>query len=240
MAASSYFQPETHLPPHPQQQTTYQMHPINPSYNTPLAPIEEPVSPIGYAPPQKASNPGGGRPFNRLRAQRLEKFKRWLRILRVLSKILSTLFSTVMFAIMVFVLFRYQHTKNLAHDAKAGVQAATTAWPQNAKIWPTLMLLTGSGVTLATSSITLMTYCCCWNRRRSWKVTVLNYAIHIGAWFVLTTLYRYEKGLHNVNNDLWGWSCGPTADSIQSDFPQLNFDGLCKVQVGLVISLGGL
>lgn len=60
---------------------------------------------------------------------------------------------------------------------------------------------------------------------------MLKYAIHIFAWLVIATLYRYEKSLHRVNNDLWGWSCVHEADTVQTDFPQLNFKALCDIQV---------
>jgi hypothetical protein len=234
MAAASYYQPTLHIPQHEQQQTgSYTMHPINPSYDTPLPPLEDPVSPIGYAASQKPPNPAQ-RPiqFKRLRAQRYEKFKRWLRILRILSQLASILFSTIMFAIMVFVLFKYQSTKNLAQEAKSGVHSVISAWPKNTKLWPTIMLLAGAGMSLLVSAVTFLTYCPCWKRaRQSWKITVLRYAIHILAWLVITTLYRYEKSLHGVNNDLWGWSCVHEADTVQTAFPQLNFKALCDVQV---------
>ena len=159
--------------------------------------------------------------------------KRWLRILQISTKLASALLSIVMFAIMVFVLFKYETTKSLSTEAKNTAQGLLTAWPKNAKIWPTLMLLAGSGLTLLASIVNLIFSCCCSQiGRRSWKLTVLKYAVHIGVWLAITTLYRYEQGLHGVNNDLWGWSCGGEADIIQSDFPQINFDGLCNAQVG--------
>ncbi len=235
MAAASYYKPDLHLPDREHQQAeTYTMHPINPSYDTPMPTLEEPVSPIGYAASQEPLKSKRPTQFSRLRAQKFEKFKRWLRVLRVLSQLVSALLSTVTFAIMVFVLFKYQTTKGLAQEAKDGLHSVIRAWPAKVKLWPTILLLAGAGFTLVASAITLVTYCCCWNKaRRSWKVTVLKYAIHIMVWLIITTLYRYEKSLHGVNNDLWGWSCAHVADIVQSEFPQLNFQVLSNLQVSI-------
>ena len=100
-------------------------------------------------------------------------------------------------------------------------------------------MLAGAGLTLSISASNLMISCCCakWARGR-WKATALRYAVHVGIWLVITTLYRYEKSLHHINGDLWGWSCGHTANEIQSDFPQLGFSGLCRVQVDQMILMG--
>ena len=115
-----------------------------------------------------------------------------------------------MFGLMVFMVIKYNTTKGIIRDAR-------NAWPKNAKLWPTFMLLAGSGLTLLLSLFTLLSYCIKFSAaRRSWKLTVMKYTIHILSWVIISTLYRYEKSLHGVNNDLWGWSCADEANAIQT------------------------
>ena len=94
------------------------------------------------------------------------------------------------------------------------------------------MLLGGAGLTLLLSAITLFSYCFCFDKARgSWKLTLVKYAIHILVWIIISTLYRYEKSLHEVNNDLWGWSCSQEAAVIQAEFNGVvDFQSLCSVQ----------
>ena len=165
-------------------------------------------------------------PNSRLRQRKYQTLKRYLRVGKIITKVITVLFSTIMFAIMVFITIKYQNTKG---DFRGG----RTAWPKNPKLWPTFMLLAGAGLTLLLSFITILSYCCAFTKaRRSWKLTVVKYVIHIGAWLVISTLYRYEKSLHDVNNDLWGWSCSTEATALQSEFNGVvNFSSLCNVQV---------
>ena len=165
-------------------------------------------------------------PASRLRQRKYQTLKRYLRILKILTKTLTTLFAALMFALMIYTTEQYTTTKN-------EIRSGRTAWPAHPKTWPTYMLLAGSGLTLLLSIITLLSYCCAFGRaRRSWILTLVKYAIHIGAWLVITALYRYEKGLHGVEDDLWGWSCSSKATAIQGQFQGVvEFSTLCSVQV---------
>lgn len=168
----------------------------------PPHPIDPPTEPLVHSShiavpqPLKIQTPN-----SRLRQRKYQALKRYLRIGKIITKVITILFSTIMFAIMVFVVIKYQTTKG-------EIRGGRTAWPQQPKLWPTFMLLIGAVITLLLSSITLLSYCCAFDKaRRSWKLTVLKYVIHIGAWLVISALYRYEKSANGVNNDLWGWSC---------------------------------
>lgn len=165
-------------------------------------------------------------PNSRLRQRKYQTLKRYLRIGKIITQVITILFSTTMFAIMVFMAIKFQTTKNEFRGGR-------TAWPKQPKLWPMFMLLVGAGLTLILSVITLLWYCCAFNKaRRSWKLTVVKYVIHIGAWLVISALYRYEKDTNGVENDLWGWSCSTTAADIQAEFSGvLNFSSLCSVQV---------
>ena len=163
---------------------------------------------------------------NRLRQRKYQKWKQFLRVGQLLSKSITILFSTIMFGIMVFITIKYQTTKG-------EIRGGRNAWPKDPKLWPTFMLLAASGVTLTLSFVTLMIYCCNFSRaRRSWKITILKYVIHIGAWICVSIIYRYEKSLHGVNNDLWGWTCSEEVAALQTEFNGVvNFSSLCNSQV---------
>lgn len=47
------------------------------------------------------------------------------------------------------------------------------------------------------------TYCTNWTRaRRSWKVTVVKDVVHIAGWVAVSVVYRCEKGLRGLDDDL--------------------------------------
>ena len=209
-------------------------HPVEPLLNKPPAsqpllskpPANQNPS-IANRPPQKLNmiDPSS----TRLRQRKYQKWKRLLRIVQLATKAVTLLFSFIMFAIMVFIVIEYQTTKDT-------IRGGRNAWPKDPKIWPTIMLLLASFVTLMLSFITLVMYCCNFNKaRRSWKLTVLKYVIHIAAWAVVSILYRYEKSLHGVNDDLWGWSCSNEAALLQNEFNGVvNFSRLCDSQVRII------
>lgn len=212
---------ETHSMPPPQQLSSNSWNPRPPH---PIEPSSKPLmhsSQVTVPQPLKIQTPN-----TRLRQRKYQTLKRYLRIGKIITKALTLLFSTVMFAIMLFMAIKYQSTKDVLRGGR-------TAWPKEPKLWPTFMLLVGAGFTLLLSFITLLSYCCAFDRaRRSWKLTVVKYAIHIGAWLVISALYRYEKGTHGVDNDLWGWSCSTAATALQSEFNGVvDFPSLCSVQV---------
>ena len=233
MAASSYFRlpsdqddywsnnhnnpyprpEEAQLPPKP-----YSGYSDDSSYNGPSKPVQTAQSPqlLKFSDPSTSHD----------RQRKLHKLKRYLRISKIATKVITVTFSTIMTGFMLFMTITYQTTKNEIRNER-------TAWPRNPKLWPTFMLLAGAGLTLLLSAATLFSYCLCFNKsKRSWKLTIVKYIIHILAWVVISTLYRYEKSLHGVNNDLWGWTCCEEAAAIQAEFHGVvNFGPLCTLQV---------
>lgn len=222
MAAALYYQPEIHSPPAPALTTEmFSMRPARHEYtNVPSQPFEDSPNPQ-VSPPMKEQ-----RQFNRLRQRKVEKWKRYARLLKLLSQIFTSLFSLAMFGIMVFVLIKFETTKNTIRDGRG-------PWPKDTKLWPSIMLLAGAGFTLLLSVFVLLAYCCCFKMtQRSWKFTVVKYVLHIISWAVISFLYRYEKSLHGKNNDLWGWACAKEATALQPAFDAvLDFKSLCDVQV---------
>ena len=209
-------------PPRPGINSNWNVQPSHHSTDPATKPLVHPASPTAPQ-PLKIQTPN-----SRLRQRKYQTLKRYLRIGKIITKIITILFSTVMFVIMLYLLIKKQQTNDT-------IRGARTAWPAQTKLWPTIMMLAGSGLTLLLSLITLLAYCCTSfseKMRRSWKLTVLKYAVHIGAWLAISTLYRYEKGLHGVDDDLWGWTCSAKAAAIQGEFQGVvNFSSLCSAQV---------
>jgi len=230
MAAASYYHDELSPPTKPgfANEMQYLSTP-DPKNNRPFQSPQQPLDPHGYAP--SASVPAIPKPedgrFSRLAGRKLEKLKRWVRILRFVAQGVTTLFSAVMFAIMIYVNDTFYTTKHTIREGR-------NPWPlKGSKVWPSIMLLTASGLTLVLSLVTLFSYCCCWKKAKaSWKLTVARYVIHIVGWIIVSAIYRYEKSLHGNENDLWGWTCSTKADDIQAAFHGVvSFDALCRVQV---------
>ena len=212
-------------PPRPNLQPTQ---PLVSDDNTLLPrPVSPPVKPTAHLLNKpNLQHPQGPMPNSRLRQQRLQKWKRYLRIMKVATQAISTLLSAIMFAAMVFLAIKHQITKNT-------IRGGRSAWPKNPKLWPTFLLLITACITLVLSIVTLLSYCFSFNKaRRSWKVTSLKYVVYIGVWIVVSVLYRYEKSLHGIDNDLWGWTCSDKGKALQAEFHGVvNFSGLCQLQV---------
>ena len=205
------------------QPETYSGHDYNPMPPRPLSPPVKPNTQLLGKPNTTSSHTT---PNDRLKQRKYQKLKRYLRIGKTIVQAISTLLSAIMFGSMVFMCIKFYDTQN-------EIRGGRTAWPKHSKVWPTFMLLIGAGLTLIVSIITLISYCCFLKKaKRSWKLTVLKYVIHIGAWAVITILYRYEKDANGSNNDLWGWTCSEEADAIQAEFNDVvGFSSLCNLQV---------
>ena len=162
------------------------------------------------------------KPTDRLRRQRYEKWKRWLKILKATIEAITIIINIVIFGIMVWVNVEYYRTKDDTVDGD-------DFWPVHTKVWPSIMLLAASFVTLVVSIGTLIAYCVNFKRARgSWKVTIAKYVLSVAAWIVISTIYRIEK----KHTDIWGWSCGDKAAAVQvASHGKVNFSGLCSLQV---------
>jgi hypothetical protein len=154
--------------------------------------------------------------------QKATTFKHRIRTIRTLSRALSTLLNTLIFAIMTFTISVFLATRLDRVNER-------NVWPTNAKVWPTVMLLVASLVTLVVEVAVLCFYCFCFARARdSWRLVATEHGVHFGMWVVVIFLYRYEKRL----NDVWGWSCSDVAVGLQRDLNgSVNFERLCGLQV---------
>jgi len=156
---------------------------------------------------------------------RFRHLRRWVKIIVVVSNVFSGIFSLVMEVAMCYMMYKFYKTKD--HSA----YGRSSPWAKNTKLWPTIMLLAASGITVLLSFAILVALCC-----RSKKKAIFSVwynLIHIGAWVGVAVLYRVGK----TGDDLWGWSCSSGAEEIQSLFKdELNFSALCKTQVSSINS----
>lgn len=215
------------------------------SYMAPPPPQQQqytPLDPTTPSPPPPPPHPTASIKPPRVSRKRFESLKRTLRVLHLIATLTSTILNAVMFSLMTYVNIKFYTTRShISQDHRA--------WPAKVKQWPSLMLLVAALITLSLSLVLLLLNRCQNCRKskkpvlgqkekiavaaeKSWKVTVLKYAIQICVWATVSTLYRYEKSLHGHNNDLWGWSCANKSNAVQAAFDgQIDFGGLCTVQV---------
>ena len=230
MASASYYHPDdSRCASQFNSPESFTMRPVHHGY-VPAPPMQDSPNPDSYISAHEPLHPSTYSPnHGRLKHRKLERLKRYGRIIKFLSETVSSLFSLVMFALMVYVIIEFAATKD-------NIRGGRSPWPKNAKVWPTIMLLIASAFTLVTSAVILFAYCCCFKRAQgSWKITLAKYAVHIVAWIIISVVYRYERGLHGKNNDLWGWACAEKASPIQDQFNGvINFKSLCTSQVKFI------
>jgi hypothetical protein len=152
---------------------SYPMKPTTPGY------VQLPLQPNPHDPSKSP---------NRLH-QKIETMKKRIRLVRTLSRASSVLLNTLMFAIMAFTISVFLSTRHDKIDNR-------NVWPANSKVWPTIMLLVGSLVTLVIEIFVLCFYCISFKRaQNSWKLVLVTHVAHFIIWLVITFLYRYEKRL---------------------------------------------
>ncbi|KAI9813994.1 MAG: hypothetical protein M1827_003458 [Pycnora praestabilis] len=150
---------------------------------------------------------------------------RWTRVITTLSHLSSTVLSGAMFGLIAYTYATFLQSSQHVINGR-------TPWPAHPKVWPTLMLLAASLITFLVNGGALIAYCCCFKRADgSWKLTVLQYVVHLGLWLIVSVLYRYEKSAGGDVSDIWGWSCTRETSPLQKEFESVvGFAALCDVQ----------
>ena len=163
---------------------------------------------------------------DRLDERKTQKSLRRQRIVKLATKATTVVFTSIMLGIMLYMLIIFNQTKNVIRDGRG-------PWPSDSKVWPTYMLLAASALSLLVAVVSLVFYCCNYERaQQSWKLALAKNVMHVLIWITVSAIYRYEKNLHEKPNDLWGWACSPKAQAIQAEFQSvINFKPLCTAQV---------
>ena len=161
-------------------------------------------------------------PPERLSRRRYLRWKRYLKTLKNNVECITTLINAIIFGIMLNLNISYYRSKN----KKVGTNSF---WPENAKVWPSIMVLVAALVTLFAAISTMIAYCVNFRKAgASWKVTIAKYVLSIAGWIVVSSIYKKEKG----DNDLWGWSCSGKAEAVQkASNGKVDISRHCNIQV---------
>ena len=154
-------------------------------------------------------------------------YKRRIRVLRFVSRLASLFLNAYIMGSEGFALTKYLLTKD--HMIAGNVHP----WATPTTLWPTIMLLAISTMTFIMNLITLCTYICGVGaaNKTSNVFSVIGYVFlgaHVVVWAVAMGLFK----MASTGKDLWGYSCGSEADTIQEQVQSfLDFGRLCTLQV---------
>jgi hypothetical protein len=139
---------------------------------------------------------------------------------------------------------KYFATRNIyrtAPDPKnPGHTIERTAWAIDSKVWPTYMYLAIATISVIMNASVLGAYLKSVKAAnkvesvQTWIDRVIM-AFNVGIWVVSVAIYRYEKDTGGVSNDLWGWTCSSTAQSLQQTFKtEVPFNTYCTAQASFL------
>ena len=139
----------------------------------------------------------------------------------------------------------YPYTSSTASPTATSLPASDsddptsrTPWHANTRAWPTYLYFATSLFSLILNLIILLSYTL--SIRAANVVAAVNtlfdYTIllfNLAFWIVTVVIYRVEKDLNGVSDDIWGWSCSAGAQSIQELFDDVvDFNSMCDLQSG--------
>ena len=135
-------------------------------------------------------------------------------------------------ALAIFTLYTQAETLNTFLSTRGIIRSDRNPWAGQTTIWPTILLLVASTITIVITLATLAAYA--WSVKHANKVNshvggpiaAMEIIAHVAIWVGTSIGYRVGK----TGNDLWGWSCSSKAKNIQDVFPEVNFDFFCSLQ----------
>jgi hypothetical protein len=151
---------------------------------------------------------------------------------------LLSLAAFVPIAITLHTFLATRHTVRAAPASGGDGTVDRTAWHAQTRAWPTYMYFCVTLASLLLNGAMLLAYARsvrAANRAHAAAVTfdVVVVVANLVVWIVAAAVYRAEKNLNGVPNDLWGWACSAGAEEIQRAFrDEVNFNSLCSVQTG--------
>ncbi|RPB08584.1 hypothetical protein P167DRAFT_578129 [Morchella conica CCBAS932] len=155
--------------------------------------------------------------------------KRRIRFLKLISRFLAFLISVAVFGMMGNTAFSYYSTS----EQKKGTDNLS-AWPDNTKTWPTLMMLGVSLMSLVSNAVVMLSYCCGHSSANktdsvSSFFSAADMVVHAICWGISAGLFKQQSALNGVKNDIWSWTCSTAADERQALYADVvNFEFLCK------------
>ena len=158
-----------------------------------------------------------------------------------MSRILTLILSAIVLGTLLYTLVIYLRTRN--HPVPG--LPTLHPWSTPTKLWPTIMVITISAITLIISVSVLISYARSPSSNTADKIEMYGsyfeyvlMAATLVAWIIATCLYNAASQGNNPN-DLYGYSCGNRATQIQAQLEAegqsfLNFGQLCTVQVSRI------
>ncbi|KAE8449032.1 hypothetical protein EG329_008620 [Mollisiaceae sp. DMI_Dod_QoI] len=156
------------------------------------------------------------------------KYKKTIRILRFISRLISLILNALMISILTYALYKYFTTKS--HP----IPSSSSPWANPAILWPTFVLLSIALITFIMNLFTLVAYCCSVRAANTVNTcsTVISYiflGVHVLLWAIAAGAFKMGSN----GKDLWGYSCSTTADKLQEEVKSfLDFGKLCTYQTG--------
>ena len=169
-----------------------------------------------------------------------EKLKYRIRLLRVISRVISVIVSGATVAPLAMTLIKFFQTRNqeLTVDGEQ-----RTAWASGTIAWYTYLYFSVSTVSFILQSAILIAYCVGGVKKANkastfsgiWTGVLMVF--HIMIWAISIGIYRYGKIPKDGRfRDLWGWTCSAAASEIQSQVTNINYSEYCTAQVSQTLS----
>ncbi|KAK3117185.1 hypothetical protein LTR53_001689 [Teratosphaeriaceae sp. CCFEE 6253] len=204
---------------------------LKPVANHAAASVRSSVSDDYYSPvPQYL--PAAGADHARLDSAD-QRLKKRIRLLRMVTRILSTIAAAATLAPLTMTLVKFFQTRNIQYTV-GGKQR--TAWAADTQTWYTFLYFGVALVSFLINSVVVLAYyrgvkaANAADNATGWWSNLLN-ATHVVVWIVSAIIYRVGKEPVNGKfRDLWGWTCSTAASELQVVVTSVNFDQYCTIQ----------
>jgi hypothetical protein len=163
--------------------------------------------------------------------------------LQLASRVFSATISVAVFIPLALTVHKFLSTKNIfvmvPDTTNPENMIRRNAWAKNTKEWPTFMYFSIGIVSVVFHFGVLFAYLMskkAINRAAQLNTAFsgMNLVFQLAVWAITCGIYRYEKDLHGLSNDLWGWTCSEAASALQTVFEkEIQFNTYCNIQVGL-------
>lgn len=158
-----------------------------------------------------------------------QHLKRSIRILKLVARLIALVLAIATGAQETVTLHTYLTTHSTIRSGRG-------PWALETSLWPTLMLLIISFLTIIFSFLTILAYlrygvkAANKAHQTGFVFEMVVEAGHVLVWIIVAVLYRVGKTGH----DLWGWACSPFAQQIQPNFEGVvDFESVCQRGVSL-------
>jgi hypothetical protein len=161
--------------------------------------------------------------------------KHKIRRLRVIQRILNLAISIVMLGFMVNTYVAFVNHRTI----QSGGQTIPI-YPVHPTLWPTYMMIVAPAVSILFSISIMTAYC--WGVGTANGITqwanywsYLKDVVHMVILLTTSTAFQMSQGQGESPNDLYGWTCSSTFDTLTSEYQNIlpvTLSLQCDTQVG--------